>query len=63
MFKTTDDFSSSAWEHSSVSFHLLEERSMYEGWVFLTYKCMFLREAGVTHNIYSDIWNSRLIPG
>ena len=30
MFKSIDYFSSCAWEHSSVSFHLLGERSMYE---------------------------------
>lgn len=62
MFKSVDYFSSSAWEHSSVSFHLLGERSTYE-YIFMTYKCVFLGEAGVTHNIYSEIWMSFFTPG
>lgn len=30
---------------------------------FMTYKCMFLQDTRVTHDIYREIWNSFFIPG
>lgn len=61
VFKSKYDFCSCACRHFSVSFHFLEERSVMSSF-FMTYKRMFLREAGVTHSIYSEIWNSFFFP-